>query len=254
MDNQQTTESFFGDGAGLDALVEGATDDLASAAGEAPVPDEAADGLSVPGGGDDAVPSLAGDDTTPGSTVDDELAERERRLAEREREIAAAESDRERAQAAGAWKQAWDRGMSWFGQAEQSVWRNAENAVDPEGYVREQLARLNNQRTQWIAEYYQNLDTTRQEQYARSRIPEYAAYLVETLSLPQDDLKRLMRYQDDPDQMQRIANDLRDIRQTQKTLAAEKRSKNSPLSGSGGQAGARKAPRTLDELVDMIVT
>lgn len=237
-------DSFFSEGS-LDALVDSAAEDIAQAA------DESADGPPLPAlDGDEA-----GDGAEPGQSPDggedDPLSKREKELQLREQRLAAEEAERYRQQKEAAWGQTWNRGMAWFAQAEQAVWRNAENQVDPEGYVREKLSGLNQQRSQWIAEYYQNLDNSRQEEIARSRIPEFAQYLIQKLALPKTDYNRLMRYQNDPDMMAQVAQDLRDIRQTQKSLAADKRRKQ-PSPGSGTAAGARKA-RNLDEYVDALL-
>lgn len=238
MDNTVQSDSFFA-GDGLDALVDASAEAVAEAA-------SAADGPPLPELADDADGGIA----EGGKSPDDPLSERERQIAEREQRLAASEAERQRQQNEAAWGQTWNNGMSWFAAAEQRVWRAAENAVDPEGYVREKLGQLNNQRAGWIAEYYQNLDNSRQEAIARSRIPEFAGYLIDKLGLPKTDYNRLMRYQNDPDMMAQVAQDLRDIRQTQKSLAADER-KRQPSPGSGS-AGGTKRPRNLDEYLDSL--
>lgn len=244
MDGITQGDSFFADG-GFDALVDSAAGEVLEAA------EESAGGPPSPVLGDDEVEERAGGEASPEEGEADPLSEREREIALREQRLAAQEAERQRQEREAAWGHTWNNGMSWFAQAEQQIWRTAENQVDPEGYVRERLGQLNQKRAQWVAEYYQNLDTSRQEEMQRARIPEFAAYLIERLGLPKTDYDRLMRYRNDPDMMAQVAQDLRDIRQAQKTLAKDGRRQPSPGSGSGSGG---KRPRSLDEYLDTVLT
>jgi hypothetical protein len=253
------SDNFFADNDGLSAVLDEAASSVQEGVDELdpenadPGYDEDAEDDSLPIEDDDEVDPDAEEIESPDDEEPepDSLEAREAALAEREARIAAAEAERQQAQAAQAWTQTWENGMAWFGQAEAQVWANAERSQDPDGYVREGLARLNNKREQWIIEFYQNREGHLQEAYAKSRIPEFAAHLVKEYRLPKEDLKKLMRYQNDPDMMAMVAKDMRDIRQTQKSLAADKRAGSQP--GPGTSTGSqRRAPRNLDQMIDQL--
>lgn len=205
----------------------------------------------------------------------EELRRREdaRKLAE-----ARAEEERKARARDAAWTRRWNEGQQWFStkyaqldRAEAQVYEQAQRAVNPTEFIRQNMARINAERKQveqnhreWDAKYHQNfykdqtsvlLDLSVRSFVAEARA-EYQLTVSETATLYE-----FARKYPDPElaarELERILSARRSTKKARKSAAAKERqkaareiAKKTPRPGQGRRS--QRPPKNLEEYVDRL--
>ncbi len=233
-----------------------------SAADEAPtdpIDDEVDDGsldLSAPELDDDEGEEN-GEDAEDGDESDDRdwLIERAKKADEYERYLAQIKGQEQERRAVDHWNGLLQQIENEQAAEEEAIWQNANDSLNPQGYLRSELTKLNNKFT---AKYAQYRDAREQAlwQFAHAQaIPNHAARVVEHYKLPIEAVDELLDYA--PELMEREAQKIRarlikernqtkqinqlKAKQAQRALGAPV----SPGTGRAGGSGGAEKPGYL---------
>lgn len=205
-------------------------------------PGEDGDGASA------APPQEEGDQ--PESGAGDAAAELEalrREKAEFDRlraEMAQQEQAMRQQQAAQWWQQQEAQASNYFAAREQQIYAQAQQQYDAPAYIRQEMARLNQQRSAWEAQYRQTREAAVWQFAAQAYVPQYAHEVADHYGLDQQARSELLAYA--PDQMPRAAQMLAREQQARKLMDQARRSAAartvagaSPAPGGGRATGGR---------------
>lgn len=155
--------------------------------------------------GDDA----AGDDE--GEVDDDDqtawLIERAEKADEYERELARIKAQDAEARAVAYWDQRLDKANIEFQRRRDVIFENAEQSLNPVGYLRQEMPKLENEANSWYAAYRDEREQALWQFAHAQAIPNHAARVVEHYKLPKEAINDLLEYA--PELMEREAQKMR---------------------------------------------
>lgn len=158
------------------------------------------------------------------------------------------------------WDDIESQAVAAFDYEEARIWEEAPDAVDPDAYLRRELAKHKARIADWYKRFYASQNASTRQQYERASIPAYASEVAQYFGLSKAQRESLLDF--DPKDMPRIAallkqqNDDRarlakGSQQAQRKLAQGNLAKNVPNAG-GGRAPAKKVrPGSLSHLVSI---
>lgn len=147
------------------------------------------------------------DDEEDGDDDRDWLIERAKKADEYERFLAQQERERRESEAVAWWDKRLAEANSFFKAEEQAIYDNADSSLNPVGYLREELTKLNRKAMAWYGEYRDNRERALWDFANQQQLPNLAARVVEHYKLPKEAVKELLEYA--PEQMEREAQKMR---------------------------------------------
>lgn len=148
------------------------------------------------------------------------------------------------------WSTEWQRIQQEYAGYQRWIRDNAGKAYDQAAFLETQHANL---ATWWAGEtgkFQQQREQALWQAQARERLPAYASAVARHWGLPEDDVPRLLRVAD-PNEMNALAESLREVRQMQRQATAEKLAAGTPAPGTG-KAAPRRRPKNIDQYLDQV--
>lgn len=221
---------------------------------EPDVPD-ADDDEDLPDGDDDS-----GDDEEPGdpsaAQTPDEVAALKARIAqleararqaeEYEAHLAAEQAAAQQANNEAYWENAFAQGRRWYADQKARVYANADDAIAPVAYIRQQMEIVDDQYTRWLDETHAAREYAYYQVAVQEALPNWVAEVAAYYGLPRDVVPELLTYP--PDIIPREAERMKQRRDADKAakrkatqrIKAEQRKaleQNSVFTGSGRTVG-----------------
>lgn len=197
--------------------------------------------------GDSLAAAEAPEETPDAQAVAQELERLRQEKAEFDRlraELQAQQQEQSRRQAEAFWGQQEAQASQYFAAKEQQIHLAAQQQYDPQAYLRQAYAALNQERTNWEAQYRQTREAALWQFAAQAYVPQYAQEVAQHYGLDAQARQELMQYQ--PDDMPRMAAVLqreqraRQIEdQARRSVAAQKVAASTPRPGGGNATGGR---------------
>lgn len=199
-----------------------------------------------------------GDDSEEADDDDDDrdwLIERAKKADEYERFLAHQEQKRQEQAAEAYWNERLDMANKHFAAREAAIYAEADNSLNPVGYLKHELPKLQREASQWYGEYRDNRERALWDFANRQNIPTLAARVVEHYKLPKEAVNDLLEYA--PEQMEREAQKMRSRlikeRKHQKEIdqlkrkAANRKIGSTPLTTGTGRSRSAGWDKMTDE-------
>jgi hypothetical protein len=178
----------------------------------------------------------------PEENDQDWLLERAKKADEYERLMAQNEAQARQREAEEYWNSRLDNAVRWFSNKRESVYQQAEQSLNPLGYLREKLNEVDLEERAWMGQFRDAREQALWQFAERQATPNYAARVAEHFGLPKESITELLEYP--VELMEREAIKLRnrlikernrqkEVDKLKRNAAARKRAAKTVAPGSG---------------------
>jgi len=147
------------------------------------------------------------DDSGASETPEQELArlreemqkaqERIKAVEDYEKRVAQQQRQAQDEQVQRYWNTAHQQAERWFAAQKERIYREAEDAIAPAAYIRQQVAVLDQQRAQWFSEFIANREAAIQQEAIRVAYPSWVAEVADYYELSDEEYEELFDYHQD---------------------------------------------------------